>query len=166
MTDHLIQFLQDKFAGSLRFSRGNFIGDTETVGLLRFQAPARKCMEDMFEKIAFSYARYQMFRYSKHRWRKSYSLKEDEPLRFFVPFAFCEPRKWWYRFAPFRVNMHVAPFSLGHIELEAQWQSNAHVDSGTNRWTNGTFFTGQLLVRKSFSDFAAPTFSVSFAWSK
>lgn len=91
---------------------------------------------DMFSRAAFTFKKLPLI------------IEDDEPLRFIIPFYFCEPFGRWYRLAPFVVDIEKCahPQCLVNVFCEAQEIRDV---SDTNKLTEKTRTLAQVVFDRT-----------------
>lgn len=92
-------------------------------------------VEAINEMIHITYCalRWKLFCRAKFTPRKlRNALHDDQPLRFIIPFIFCEPFGRWYKFAPFVVVLEKTTQAHGLVNIYAETQQIPSMDNGRN----------------------------------
>ncbi len=134
--------------------------------IMRLRAPTEKQADELLERMTFCHLRWELVSRAWFRFKRHPSVEDKEPLRFFIPFCFCEPRKWWYKYAPFRINLHSSEAPVAGVEIISEKKYVRMIDNDCAEWRDETYWTAQVIIGTRFSDFVRPTYSISFAWSK
>lgn len=78
--------------------------------IMRMVAPSTKKLLRLLYESARCRIRYDVFRASRFCFKiKGDPVADQSPLRFFIPFFFCEPHGKWYARAPFQIDMERSP---------------------------------------------------------
>lgn len=75
------------------------------------------------KRIAFCALRWKLWKCARFSLKRFGRILEDgEPLRFIVPFKFCEPNGRWYRIAPFVIDLENTGREQGIVNVHAEAQ--------------------------------------------
>jgi len=148
-SEDLADHLSSQFAGVLSVVANDhrplfpIIFPLGEARVLRMKCESVDQAKTMIKHLSFCCLRYELWKRAKFSFRGIASaIPDSQPLRFFIPFKFCEPFKAsngvaskspWYRFAPFEIVMesHAQPQHCVYIYAEINEMEHMPCDPNT-----------------------------------
>lgn len=144
-TKALREFLNRKYAGVVSFIADETKWLGVTAECLQMCGPSKQGVVRMLKQVCFCETRWQLFRAAKFSFKKLPEIIEDhEPLRFFIPFKFCEPFGRWYRLAPFQIDLERVHSNEGAVRFHLEIQKEIEIDSKANKPTGKVSFYARV----------------------
>lgn len=134
ITAHIESHLACRFSGVLAIVGVEPRHITGKAEVLRAQFPESEHAEiEAMKRIAYCALRWKLWTRAEFSFKKlPRVIVDDEPLRFIIPFVFCEPMGRWYRLAPFVIDLENTGQAQGLVNVYAE----ANRVSVDDKWMN------------------------------
>jgi hypothetical protein len=150
ITPHIESHLAMRFSGVLAIVGVETRHLTHNAEVLRGQFPeSNHAAIEAMKRITYCALRWKLWKRAEFVFKKlPRIIEDDEPLRFIIPFMFCEPMGRWYRLAPFVIDLENTGQAQGLVNVYAETQPVRIVDD-QNRHTGFYKTIAQVILDRT-----------------